>query len=225
MPCIKACIRLIRFIFSSGAGHAEFQRQVVLPNIVKFSQALIEKIGKYENEKLKVCVMSGFCRVLLTFLLPSRGLVFRVPLPAGPTLPLITQTTPCVSFRSRSQAPKWLIACSIPGETCYRCLEIVRCASVHGWESWRFEPMEEICRRDFGIYTKRPLLAQGRLSRYSSLMQTLRYYSHGGDRQPVNPRGPHDLHTLEPRSASRWNYCFMRSLMVRFRTKTFVDHP
>ena len=60
LPCIKACIRLIRFIFSSGAGHAEFQRQVVLPNIVKFSQALIENIGKYENEKLKVCMMSDF---------------------------------------------------------------------------------------------------------------------------------------------------------------------
>ena len=48
----------MRFIFSSSVGHAEFQRQVVLPNIVKFSQGLIEIIGKYENEKLKVRVIS-----------------------------------------------------------------------------------------------------------------------------------------------------------------------
>lgn len=38
----------------SGVGQAEFQRQVILPNIVKFSQALIEIVGKYESEKLKV---------------------------------------------------------------------------------------------------------------------------------------------------------------------------
>lgn len=54
---MKACIRLMRFIFSSSVGHAEFQRQVVLPNIVKFSQALTEIVGKYESEKLKVGVM------------------------------------------------------------------------------------------------------------------------------------------------------------------------
>ena len=47
----------MRFIFSSSVGHAEFQRQVVLPNIVKFSQALTEIVGKYESEKLKVGVM------------------------------------------------------------------------------------------------------------------------------------------------------------------------
>ena len=57
LPCMKACIRLIRFIFSSSVGHAEFQRQVVLPNIVKFSQALTEIVGKHESEKLKVGVM------------------------------------------------------------------------------------------------------------------------------------------------------------------------
>ena len=57
LPCMKACIRLMRFIFSSSVGHAEFQRQVVLPNIVKFSQALTEIVGKYESEKLKVGVM------------------------------------------------------------------------------------------------------------------------------------------------------------------------
>jgi len=57
LPCIKACIRLIRFIFSSSVGHAEFQRQVVLPNIVKFSQGLIEILGKYGSEKLKVRVV------------------------------------------------------------------------------------------------------------------------------------------------------------------------
>jgi len=76
LPCIKACIRLIRFIFSSGAGHPEFQRQVVLPSIVKFSQALIENIGKYESEKLKVRLMSESPPVsLLTSV--SRSCVLR----------------------------------------------------------------------------------------------------------------------------------------------------
>ena len=48
---------MIRFIFSSSVGYAEFQRQVVLPNVVKFSQALIEIVGKYGNEKPKVRAM------------------------------------------------------------------------------------------------------------------------------------------------------------------------
>ena len=46
------------FIFSSSVGHAEFQRQVVLPNIAKFSQGLIENFGKYESGKLKVGIVS-----------------------------------------------------------------------------------------------------------------------------------------------------------------------
>src|ERR1700679_3021836 len=50
---IKACLRLIWFVFSSSVGQAEFQRQVVLPNITKFSQGLIEVFGKYESEKLR----------------------------------------------------------------------------------------------------------------------------------------------------------------------------
>ncbi|KAF9646174.1 hypothetical protein BDM02DRAFT_3100296, partial [Thelephora ganbajun] len=67
LPCIKACIRLIRFIFSSNAGHAEFQRQVILPNIVKFSQALIEISGKYESEKLKVLCLETLAQLVLLF--------------------------------------------------------------------------------------------------------------------------------------------------------------
>lgn len=62
MACIKACIRLIRFVFFSSVGHAEFQRQVVLPNIAKFSHGLIEVFGKYGSENLKVGL--SFCDFL-----------------------------------------------------------------------------------------------------------------------------------------------------------------
>ena len=54
LPCLKACLHLVRLIFVSGIGQTEFQRQVILPNIVKFSQVLIEIAGKHESEKFKV---------------------------------------------------------------------------------------------------------------------------------------------------------------------------
>lgn len=80
LPCIKACIRLIQFIFSSSVGQAEFQRQVVLPNIVKFSQGLIEIVGKYENEKLKVLCLETLTQMVL--LLPSPHKQLHSPLSA-----------------------------------------------------------------------------------------------------------------------------------------------
>lgn len=85
-PCVKACIRLMRFIFSNSVGHAEFQRQVALPNIVKFSQALIEIIGKYESEKLKVRVPSSAPDRRLISL---QGSLPGNPLSAGRALPLL----------------------------------------------------------------------------------------------------------------------------------------
>jgi len=90
LPCSKACIRLIRLIFSSSVGRAEFQRQVVLPNVVKFSQALVEIVGKYESQKLKVRTMFKFLWFYVYLLIPPQGPLFRDPLPAGLTLPLLT---------------------------------------------------------------------------------------------------------------------------------------
>ena len=161
LPCIKACIRLIRFIFSSGVGHAEFQRQVVLPNIVKFSQALVEIVGKYENEMLKVRALFDVLLFFGRLFILSQGSVFRDPLSVGATLPLLAQATPRLLVRVNSQASEWLITRPVSNEA--RCcrFEVIRRPSVHGWKSWCLELVEEIRRRDFGIYTRRTLLAEG----------------------------------------------------------------
>ena len=151
---------MIRFIFSSSVGRAEFQRQVVLPNVVKFSQALVEIIGKYESEKLKVRATFDLWWFSDPLLIPSRGPLLRDPLPAGLALPLLTQTAAYVIVRAHSQASKRFIARSVIEKTRYCCFEALRRSSMYGWESWCLELVEEIHRRNFGVRTRRTLLAE-----------------------------------------------------------------
>jgi hypothetical protein len=121
---------------------------------------LVEIVGKYESENLKVRTLFNvfFPR---SFAYTLQDSVPRDPLSAGITLPLLTQATPRVFFHANSQASKRLIARPVFNET--RCcrFEVIRRPSVHGWESRCLEPVEEIRRRDFGVYTSRALLAEG----------------------------------------------------------------
>lgn len=54
VPVLKACIRLLRLIFTTATGIPEFQRQVSTPNVPKFSAALISLAEKHEDIELKV---------------------------------------------------------------------------------------------------------------------------------------------------------------------------
>ena len=99
--------------------------------------------------------------VFWSFTYPSRGSVFRDPLSAGLTFPLFTQTTSRVFVRANSQASKRFIARPVFDKARYRRFEAIRRPSLHGWESWCLELVEEIRRRNFGVYTRRTLLAEG----------------------------------------------------------------
>lgn len=50
----KVCIRLIAYIFTSTADNNEFQRQAVVPNVPKFSTALIQLAERRIDEDLTV---------------------------------------------------------------------------------------------------------------------------------------------------------------------------
>lgn len=50
----KAAIRLIYFMFTTTTELSEFQRQVVTPNVPKFSNALISLTEKFADLGLKV---------------------------------------------------------------------------------------------------------------------------------------------------------------------------
>jgi len=52
-PTLKASIRLLRLIFMTSMG-AEFQRQVVVPNLPKFAAAIVGLAEKHHDEELKV---------------------------------------------------------------------------------------------------------------------------------------------------------------------------
>ena len=63
LPNVKAAIRLLRQIFSSAMEVAEYQRQICLPNVPKFSSALLSLADKHTEEELKVGFLL-FCRRL-----------------------------------------------------------------------------------------------------------------------------------------------------------------
>ncbi|CCM05557.1 uncharacterized protein FIBRA_07784 [Fibroporia radiculosa] len=64
-PTLKASVRLLRRIFSTTVNIAEFQRQLCLPNVPKFSSALIELVQKKPEEDLKLLALAA-----LTHLIP-----------------------------------------------------------------------------------------------------------------------------------------------------------
>lgn len=58
LPNLKSAIRLVRLILVAGLGAPEFQRQVVTPNVPKFTTAIIGLAEKYHDEELKVMMTS-----------------------------------------------------------------------------------------------------------------------------------------------------------------------
>ncbi|KAF9478150.1 hypothetical protein BDN70DRAFT_880303 [Pholiota conissans] len=64
LPTIKAAVRLLRVIFSTAIDITEFQRQVSLPHVVKFSSALIPLADSHPDVELKVLCMETLMRLL-----------------------------------------------------------------------------------------------------------------------------------------------------------------
>ncbi|EPQ59104.1 hypothetical protein GLOTRDRAFT_103172 [Gloeophyllum trabeum ATCC 11539] len=65
LPNLKAAIRLLRYIFSGATDTPEFQRQLVTPNIPKYSQAIIALAEKQDDAVLKILALNT-----LTMLVP-----------------------------------------------------------------------------------------------------------------------------------------------------------
>jgi hypothetical protein len=152
-----------RLLYTSQ--HSGSQRQVVLPNVFKFSQALIEIAGKYEDEKLKVhAVFCGFACLLIQ---PSGS----VPtLPVGFTPPLLAYTTLHVSIRANSQASERLIPYSVFEKlitSASKVSAVFSCTSgkVGASNLWR-NSTDEI-----SVFT-----AESRLSRWNSRIGTFQGY-------------------------------------------------
>ena len=59
-PTWKACIRLLEFLFSSTISIPEFQRQLALPNVPKFSSALLRLAEKSEDRQIRVLIPQLF---------------------------------------------------------------------------------------------------------------------------------------------------------------------
>ncbi|KAF8969481.1 rRNA processing/ribosome biogenesis-domain-containing protein [Flammula alnicola] len=64
LPTVKAAIRLLRVVFSTATDIPEFQRQVSLPHVVKFTSALIQLADNRPDLDLKVICMETLTRLI-----------------------------------------------------------------------------------------------------------------------------------------------------------------
>ncbi|KAI0743285.1 rRNA processing/ribosome biogenesis-domain-containing protein [Irpex lacteus] len=67
VPVLKACIRLLRYIFTAATGIPEFQRQVSTPNVPKFSSALLTIIEKHDDVELQVLSLSSLAHLIVNY--------------------------------------------------------------------------------------------------------------------------------------------------------------
>lgn len=56
-PVLKAAVRLLRVIFTTATDISEFQRQVSVPNVVKFTAVLLSLADSHIDAELKVSVL------------------------------------------------------------------------------------------------------------------------------------------------------------------------
>ncbi|KAF8514880.1 rRNA processing/ribosome biogenesis-domain-containing protein [Hysterangium stoloniferum] len=63
-PTYKACIRLIEHIFTEAISMPQFQRQLVTPNVPKFSAALLDLAEKSEDAEIRHIGMVSLARLI-----------------------------------------------------------------------------------------------------------------------------------------------------------------
>ena len=56
IPVLKAALRLMRVIFTAATDISEFYRQVCIPNVVKFTTAILTLADSSGDHELKVGV-------------------------------------------------------------------------------------------------------------------------------------------------------------------------
>ena len=72
MPITKAAIRLLRLVFSSAMDVPEFQRQLCIPNVPKFGNALIAVAEKETNTEVSVSRFQVILSLLADEFIASR---------------------------------------------------------------------------------------------------------------------------------------------------------
>ncbi|KAI9000871.1 rRNA processing/ribosome biogenesis-domain-containing protein [Trametes punicea] len=63
-PTTKAAIRLLRLVFSSATDVPEFQRQLCVPNVPKFSNALLAIAEKETNDEVRLLVLDTLVHIV-----------------------------------------------------------------------------------------------------------------------------------------------------------------
>ncbi|EPT03591.1 hypothetical protein FOMPIDRAFT_1046630 [Fomitopsis schrenkii] len=74
VPNVKAAIRLLRQILSSAMEVAEYQRHICLPNVPKFSAALLSLSDKHPEQEVKLLVLNTLTHLVPLFPTLHRGL-------------------------------------------------------------------------------------------------------------------------------------------------------
>ncbi|OCH92155.1 hypothetical protein OBBRIDRAFT_886436 [Obba rivulosa] len=66
-PTTKSSIRLLRYVFANGADVSEFQRHLCIPNVPKFSSALISIADNHEDISTKILALETLTHLIQVY--------------------------------------------------------------------------------------------------------------------------------------------------------------
>jgi hypothetical protein len=109
MPSLKASIRLLRHIFSTTTNIPEFQRQLAIPSVPKFTDALTAIVQKHTEPELQVHHLVLFTLFLSQTILGAQS---QNNHEATSALPNSSSPLTCLLVGARTAIPQWLCATS-----------------------------------------------------------------------------------------------------------------
>lgn len=144
VPATKASIRLLRYIFANGADVPEFQRQLCIPSVPKFSTTLIFLAEQSEDVSVKV----GDSRFSLhlthaRFSVTCNG---HIDSPRS-DISFSASLTSYQHVHNGIEIPEWLGPKVDASSACRSSVPTIFCLAPNWRKSWRRKSMEEVARR------------------------------------------------------------------------------
>jgi hypothetical protein len=140
-PILKAAIRLLITVFTAAMEMSEFQRQVSLPHVPKFTSALSNIAASNEDIELKV--RHSRASFTSSSAYKKSGNLLEFTLVFDPQLSNCTSSNLSEPFWSRSRFPQRQSPAFNSRPLAEKRGSAVLYTASHWWKSWSSQPMEK----------------------------------------------------------------------------------
>ena len=140
-PILKAAIRLLITVFTAAMEMSEFQRQVSLPHVPKFTSTLSNIAASNEDIELKV--RRSCAPFPPSSAYENLGNLLEFTVMFDPSLSYCTSSNLCEPFRSRSRFSQRQSPAFHARALAGKCCSVVFYTSSHWGKSRSSQPMEK----------------------------------------------------------------------------------